>query len=108
MVAPVGTQLGQTLAASGGDPAVLAAGLGSGAALAAVVQTPGLSHVFGCRPLGPIGWATGLGAATVATGVSIALPKVVSGARQRLHALRGAATLEDAPDVAPFVLVSDA
>jgi hypothetical protein len=33
MVALVGTQLGQTLAASGGDPAVLAAGLGSGAAL---------------------------------------------------------------------------
>ena len=48
-----GTQLGQTIVAGGRDPLVLAAGLGSSALLAALIQTPGLSQLFGCTPLDP-------------------------------------------------------
>lgn len=77
LVGLVGTQLGQTLVAGGRDPWVLAAGLGSTAALAGVIQTPGLSQFFGCTPLGPVGWATGLTASGLATGASVALPAVV-------------------------------
>src|SRR5438552_3431066 len=39
---------------SGGDPIVLGAAGASAAALACVVQTPGLSQFVGCRPLGPV------------------------------------------------------
>ncbi len=64
-----GSQLAQTLAASGGSRAVITASLGSLAAMLAIVQTPGASQFFGCRPLGPIGlaqFATATGAAVVA------------------------------------------
>jgi cation-transporting ATPase I len=74
LVALVGTQLAQTLAIGGRDPMVAVAGLGSAGALAAIVQTPGLSQFFGCTPLGPIGWATALGASGVATAGSVVLP----------------------------------
>jgi cation-transporting ATPase I len=40
-----------------------------------VVQTPGLSQFFGCRPLGPLGWATGLGAAALATAASAGITR---------------------------------
>jgi len=45
---------------------VLAAGLGSAALLAAVIQLPGLSQFFGCTPLGPVGWSIALGSAGAA------------------------------------------
>ncbi|GAA0941105.1 cation-translocating P-type ATPase [Actinocorallia libanotica] len=65
LVALVAAQLVQTLLAGGlRNPLVPAASLGSLAALAAVVQTPGLSGLFGCRPLGPHGWLIALGSAT--------------------------------------------
>jgi hypothetical protein len=54
----VGTQLGQTLVAGGRSGVVLGTSLGSMAALAGVVQTPGVSQFFGCTPLGPVAWAT--------------------------------------------------
>lgn len=41
--------------------------LASGAAPIAIVQTPGLSHFFGCQPLGPAGWGIAAGASTIAT-----------------------------------------
>jgi cation-transporting P-type ATPase I len=81
MTALVGAQLGQTLLVGWRDPVVLAAGLGSAAVLAGIVQTPGLSHFFGCRPLGPIGWtisATASGAATAGALVAPAIPGVLS------------------------------
>jgi cation-transporting ATPase I len=67
----VGTQLAQTALVSGRDPLVLAATGASAAALVGVVQTPGLSQLFGSRPLGPVAWgivlaATGLGMALAA------------------------------------------
>jgi hypothetical protein len=46
-------------------------------ALAGISQTPGLSNVFGSRPLGPIGWATAVGASAAATGASVILPDLV-------------------------------
>lgn len=78
LVGLVLTQLGQTLAVGGRSPAVLTASLGSTALLATVVQTPGVSQLLGCRPLGPLGWATGIGAATVATGASVLVPRLAS------------------------------
>jgi cation-transporting P-type ATPase I len=68
LVALVGTQLGQTMVAGGWRrPATLLTGLGSAGALVATVQTPGVSGFFGCRPLGPLGWAQATTAATLAT-----------------------------------------
>lgn len=69
----VASQLAQTAIAARGDPAVLAAVGLSVAALVASVQTPGVSHFFGSRPLGPVGWSTVLGAAVAAVTVA-ALP----------------------------------
>jgi cation-transporting ATPase I len=70
----VGTQLGQTVVAGGTSPIVLGATAISVGALVAVIQTPGLSQFFGCRPLGPVGWGTAVGASLTATGASLALP----------------------------------
>ncbi|MBA4863710.1 cation-translocating P-type ATPase [Streptomyces sp. PSKA54] len=81
LVALVGTQLGQTLLAGGRSRTIVGASLGSLAALGAVVQTPGLSHFFGCTPLGPGGWAIALSAAAGATASSLVLPAVVSKVR---------------------------
>jgi len=77
MVALVASQAGQTLATGGRSPLVVGASLGSLAALAAVVQTPGVSHFFGCRPLGPLGWTIAGTAAAVATGASLVRPNVM-------------------------------
>jgi len=71
LVGLVGAQLGQTLVAGRRSPLVVAASVGSAAALALVIQTPGVSQFFGCTPLGPIGWGIGLGSAA---GVSLAAP----------------------------------
>ncbi|WP_190133920.1 cation-translocating P-type ATPase [Streptomyces longispororuber] len=53
----VGAQLVQTLMGRRHSPLVWATALGSAAVLAALVQTPGVSHFFGCTPLGPLAWA---------------------------------------------------
>ncbi|HVU00634.1 MAG TPA: HAD-IC family P-type ATPase [Polyangiaceae bacterium] len=67
LVALVGTQLGQTLVAGGFSRPVVATSLASAAALSALVQTPFVSHFFGCRPLGPISWTAAIGASAAAT-----------------------------------------
>ncbi|MFD2399263.1 cation-translocating P-type ATPase [Prauserella oleivorans] len=67
LAALVGTQLGQTLLTGARSPSVLGASLGSAAALAAVIQTPGVSQFFGCTPLGPVGWGVALGSAAGAS-----------------------------------------
>lgn len=67
LVALVGAQLGQTLVVRGRTSLVAAAVVGSFALLAITVQTPGLSHVVGCRPLLPHQWAIALTAATAAS-----------------------------------------
>ncbi|MBX3246868.1 MAG: HAD-IC family P-type ATPase [Myxococcales bacterium] len=76
LLALVGAQLGQTLVSGGRSPFVLATGLGSLAALLAIVETPATSLFFGSRPLGPVGLAQAAGAASVATAAAWAWPKL--------------------------------
>jgi cation-transporting ATPase I len=78
LLALVGSQLGQTLVSGRFSRPVLATSITSAALLAGIVQTPGLSHLFGCRPLGPIGWATAIGASTAATYGAIRFPALVN------------------------------
>jgi hypothetical protein len=56
---------------------VLASSLLSGAGLAAIIQTPGVSQFFGCRPLGPVGWGIALTAAGAATAGSLIADVVI-------------------------------
>jgi cation-transporting P-type ATPase I len=70
----VGSQLGQTLVAGGPNPLVIGATAASVGALVITIQTPGLSQFFGCRPLGPVGWATAVNASLAATAGSVAVP----------------------------------
>jgi cation-transporting P-type ATPase I len=88
LVALVGTQLGQTLVVGWRDPVVLAAGLGSAAALAAVVQTPGVSQLFGCRPIGPLGWSQALASAGLATTGAVVLPGLLARWQPQAGAIR--------------------
>ena len=81
LVALVGSQLGQTLVAGGRDPVVALTALGSAAALAAIIQTPDVSQLFGCRPLGPTGWGIGAAASAIATAGSVILPRATRGSR---------------------------
>jgi cation-transporting ATPase I len=70
LIALVGTQLGQTVISSYRDPTTVIAAVGSAAVLAGIVQTPVLSNMFGCTPLGPVAWITAVGSAAVATAAS--------------------------------------
>lgn len=85
LLALVGTQLGQTLVSGGFSRPVVATSALSAAALALTVQTPGLSHFFGCRPLGPVGWATAVGASTLATAAAVTYPEAVTRVARRLR-----------------------
>jgi len=77
LAALVGTQLGQTAVIGGTSPVVLTSTLVSAGMLAGIVQTPGLSHFFGCTPMGPVGWGIAVGSAVVATGSSVVAPWAV-------------------------------
>jgi len=83
LVALVGTQLGQTLTSGQMSRPVIVTGAASAAVLALIVQTPGLSHAFGCRPLGPLGWGTAIGASTAATMGAVFLPDLIARLRGR-------------------------
>jgi cation-transporting ATPase I len=77
LVALVATQLGQTLLDSRSRLVVLTA-VGSLAAMAAIVSTPGVSQLLGNTPLGPIGWAQALGSAFAATLTAAAMSTLLS------------------------------
>ncbi|MFI1422221.1 HAD-IC family P-type ATPase [Streptomyces sp. NPDC020731] len=79
----VGAQLAQTLSGRRHSPLVWATALGSAAVLAGLVQTPGVSHFFGCAPLGPVAWA----------GVALAI--TLSALAPRLERLRAVRHLYD-------------
>ena len=76
LIALVSTQLAQTLVDSHG-PLVVATTVGSLGALVVVVNTPGLSQVFGCTPVDPFGWGQALLAAAVATLASAVAPELL-------------------------------
>lgn len=67
----VGTQLAQTLLDRRDSRLVRGTSLGSAVALVALVQTPGVSRVLGCTPLGPFAW----------TGVAAAIALALAGQR---------------------------
>ena len=83
----MGTQLTQTILLGYDSPAVLLSSLGSAAVLAAVIQTPAVSHFFGCTPLGPVGWTTAAMAAGAASLGALALPALTRRLPQKLLAL---------------------
>jgi cation-transporting P-type ATPase I len=74
LTALVMTQLAQTLLDRRHSPLVVATALGSSAVLVGIVQTPGVSHFFGCTPLGPVAWTGVAGATAAATGLSVLAP----------------------------------
>ncbi|MFJ4517856.1 HAD-IC family P-type ATPase [Streptomyces sp. NPDC088816] len=67
----VGTQLAQTLLDRRDSTLVRVTSVGSALALAALIQTPGVSRVLGCTPLGPVAW----------TGVAAAIALALTGQR---------------------------
>ncbi|MEU6424485.1 HAD-IC family P-type ATPase [Microbispora sp. NPDC046973] len=88
LVALVSAQLLQTLAGGGRDRIVVLASLSSLAVLWLIVTVPGVSAVFGCRPLGPAGWVIGLGSAAAATLVGMLVQRPVREATTRAEAER--------------------
>ena len=74
LTAVVTTQLAQTLLTRRHSPLVVATALGSATVLVAIVQTPVVSHFFGCTPLGPVAWTGVIGATAGATGLSVLAP----------------------------------
>lgn len=79
LIGLVSTQLTQTLADSR-SPLVVATAAGSFLALAGVISTPGLSQLFGCTPIDPLGW----GQAFLATGVASLLSLYAPALLERL------------------------
>jgi cation-transporting P-type ATPase I len=53
---------------------------GSFAVLAGAVQTPGVSHFFGCTPLDPLSWLAVLGCAAAATAGAGLMPPLLGSA----------------------------
>ncbi len=53
----------------------------SSAVLAAIIQTPGLSHFFGCRPMGPWGWSIAISSSMLAT----YLPDVIEAVTKQMQ-----------------------
>jgi cation-transporting ATPase I len=78
LVGIVGAQLGQTLLAGWHSPLVVASSVGSVALLAAVIQTPGVSQFFGCRPLGPLAWGIGIASSAGATAMAPVLARATT------------------------------
>jgi cation-transporting ATPase I len=67
LAALVGTQLGQTITSGEFSRPVVLTTVASAGALSLLISTPGVSHFFGCRPMGPIAWSTAIGASVAAT-----------------------------------------
>ncbi|MCA2227445.1 cation-translocating P-type ATPase [Nonomuraea aurantiaca] len=76
LIGLVGAQLLQTLSVGDGDRLVFLASVASLAALMVIISVPGLSQVFGCRPVGPFGWAIGLGCAVAAALMATVMERV--------------------------------
>jgi len=82
LIALVCSQLAQTLVDSHGR-LVVATTVGSFVLLAVVVTTPGVSHVFGCTPVGPLAWGQALLATAVAGALSALAPELLIRASER-------------------------
>jgi cation-transporting ATPase I len=71
LAALVGTQLGQTLLIGWRSPLVVFTTLASVGVLFALVETPGVSQLFGCTPIGPFAWTLVVGASAVGTSAAV-------------------------------------
>ena len=94
LIALVCTELGQTVVDSRA-PLVLATAAGSLAAFVAMVSVPGVSQLLGCTPVGPLGWAQGMGSAAAATAAVAVATRL---APQRRRASDSAAHTATSPD----------
>ncbi|MEU2387774.1 cation-translocating P-type ATPase [Streptomyces sp. NPDC012461] len=88
----VGAQLVQTLSGRRHSTLVWTTALGSAAVLAALVQTPGVSHFFGCTPLGPVAWS-GVAAAIALSALAPRLERLAPVRALYAVASRGAVRL---------------
>ncbi|MCG8315789.1 MAG: cation-translocating P-type ATPase [Pseudomonadales bacterium] len=100
MLTLVGSQLVQTLQMAKGSKAVIGTSLGSLAVLVGIVQTPGVSQFFGCRPLGPLGLLQAAGVTGAAAVVQTLVPQwanslIESQAKKNRDYLLEYATAED-------------
>ena len=77
LAALVGTQLGQTMMSGEFSRPVVFTTIASAGALSMLISTPGVSHFFGCRPMGPIAWSTAIGASVAATMLGNAISRRV-------------------------------
>ena len=82
----VGTQLAQTVQMGRGSREVLVASAASAVVLAALIQTPSISRLLGCKPLGPVGWTLAAGSAGAAALGSTWIPAFVERVRARAAA----------------------
>ncbi|MBZ4319487.1 cation-translocating P-type ATPase [Streptomyces huiliensis] len=103
LAALVLTQLGQTLTTDWRSPLVLTTAGLSALALVGVVQTPGVSHFFGCAPLGPVAWGTVLGASAAATAAAALAPRLLTPDGREPGAVAPAPGGVPAPDGTPPV-----
>ena len=77
LAALITTQLCQTAWAGRRSPLVLVTVAGSLALLVGVVQTPGVSRLFGCTPLDPVAWLVVLGSSASCTVGAELLPRLL-------------------------------
>ena len=75
------TQLFSIVSESHG-PLVVATSAGTFVVMAGMISTPGISQLFGCTPLGPIGWGQAALAAGAATAFAKVAPDLVEKAGQ--------------------------
>jgi cation-transporting ATPase I len=85
LIGLVSAQLLQTLLLGGRDRTVLLAALSSLAALGVIVSVPGLSQLFGCRPVGPFAWGIGLGCAVAAALLAQLIQRSATDWSARVH-----------------------
>ncbi len=95
LVALVSAQLGQTLLDSRA-PLVVFTAFGSLGVMATLISIPGVSHLLGCTPLGPVAWGQALGAATAAT-IAVAVATRVLEVRRSAQPPQSPAAPEQTP-----------
>jgi cation-transporting P-type ATPase I len=77
LAALVGTQLGQTLMVGWRSPLVVATSVGSAGLMFVIVETPVVSQLFGCTPVGPFAWTIVAGSSAAGTLAAAAAPRVL-------------------------------
>jgi cation-transporting ATPase I len=109
LAALIGTQLAQTAWAGRRSPLVLVTVAGSFAVLAAVVQTPGVSRFFGCRPLDPFAWAAVLGWSVAGAAGAELVPRWLASSPVQATSSQEGDRADDTvhPDVAPAAVADD-